>query len=100
MQSISKQLESNAIAAYVRARHTGATRAQLRVVSTLPVSASARTAKARFARMCSKAGLAELAVAQQIPLVVPFVSADTITAHILVARTYARAAQVQKELAE
>lgn len=88
MQSVTKQIETRAIRAYQRARAMGSNAAQLALASTLPLTAT--SARAKFARTCSKVGLAELAVNTQFNHNPSFVSAVVVQEQYLALRSVVR----------
>lgn len=101
MQTVAKQLVTNAIATYCTLRAKGTTHAHAARATALHLhnGSAATVARKRAARMRSAAGLAELAAAAQIPTYIPFVSADTLQEYTLSVRTAVRAHTLQKELA-
>jgi len=90
MQSVTKQNETRAIAAYLRARAMGSNAAQLHIASKLLLTN--HTAKARFARAHSKcyAGLAEVAAHMQFNQNPAFVAAHEVQNEYLALRTIVR----------
>jgi len=99
MQSVNKQIETNAIATYCALRNHGTTHAHAARATVVPLSSAARSSNARALRARTAQGLAELVVQQAfVPL--PFINGTTNHLELLYSRTLARNAQAAREYAE